>query len=325
MPQTYDFTRPNFNFPPPGGQPASNRQWATGKTAWDPQNIYSAPNQISTGWGQQVPGQTPIAFNPNTPSTGWATETPAAHPVQNGAGPVGYMGGAAPSFGINPMTGQPMTAPAIDYTKQAIEWTQQPPAPTWNPPATQPGLAPEAFNTQYGTLENLQPYMNPYLDQIIERGNNAIQSSAAARGLLGSSATLNNIGDWTAQAQQRAYSDARDAFNYDRTYMTDVFRDNRNNGQDQSWKINSWNYGIFGDEKTDYDQRMKDWYNQTNGITQTGINATNNTGDLYAALGQALAGLYGEQGNVQAGGIMGGSAANRGLIGNILGMFFGGG
>jgi hypothetical protein len=107
--------------------------------------------------------------------------------------------------------------------------------------------------------------------------------------------------------------------------MTDNYRDTRNNNQGERWKTDAWNYGMFQDEKTDYDTRMKDWYNQMNGITQTGIGATDKTGALYAALGDALSGLYGEQGNTSASGIMGGSNANRGLIGNILGMFLGGG
>lgn len=298
----------------PAQQTPVNRNWATGQTAWDPKGLFGTSQQ--TGVTQQ-PAQTWNMTMGAGPTAGMMQDpTPGNTDVAS----------AMPNPWAMSNTFQDKPAQSQDVASAMPDpWTNNQPAPQWNEPAYVQQQDPGAFNTQYGTFDNLQAYMNPFLDQTIERGNQAIQSSAAARGLLGSSATLNNIGDWTAQAQQRAFTDARDAFNFDRGYMTDNYRDNRNNNQGEYWKTNAWNYGLFGDEKADYDTRMKDWYNQMNGITQTGIGATDKTGALYAALGDALSGLYGEQGNTSASGIMGGSNANRGLIGNILGMFLGGG
>lgn len=308
------------NLPAWGQQPGA-QYFGAGKTA---------PGSVGNNWagvaamGPENRPQDPIIqFNSKPIETGWATTTPAATPVQGPADPMGYMGGGAPSYGINPMTGQPMTSPVIDYTKQALEWTQQNPAPTWNDPAYAGGYDPGAFQTQYATLENLQPYMNPYLDDIIASGNKAIESSAAAKGLLGSTRTLGEIGDWTTRAKQQAYTDALGAFTGDRNYMTDAYRDSRDFGYKNYGDTNAWNYGLFKDEKADYDQRMKDWYNQLNGITQTGIDATGNSGNIMMNLAQAIAGLYGEGGNAQAAGIMNQSAQNRGLLGSIFGMLLG--
>ena len=307
---------------PTGTTPPVNRNWSTGQTAWDPKGLFGTNQQTgmtsnpNPTWNFQTRANPTAGMVADPGNTDVASSMPNSWNMPNtyqdtGAGNTNV---ATPT----PMAQMPAT------TMNGMTMGGGSPAPTWNNPAYSAGYDPGAFTTQYGTYENLQPYMNPFLDQIINRGNNAIQSSAAARGLLQSSGTINDIGDWTAQAQGQAFNDARNAFNNDRNYMTDAYFGNYDRGYRNYRDTDKWNYGLFQDEKSDYDTRMRDWYNQINGITQTGIDATDKSGALYAALGQALAGLYGEQGNTSAAGLMGGSAANRGLVGNILGMFFGG-
>lgn len=198
-----------------------------------------------------------------------------------------------------------------------------PPPQAQTPPLT--GPAPGAFETQYATMDNLQPYMNPYLDQIIGRGNRAIESSAAARGLLGSSATINDIGDWTAQATANEYQNAANRFGLDRGYMTDQYWKNTLNNQDQYWKTNAWNYGMFTDERNDWQNRMNGWQQGMGGLVNTGYGATNNMVDFYSNLGNAMAMLYGNRGDVGAAQAMGQGNNNSGLLAGFMNLlpFFG--
>lgn len=113
--------------------------------------------------------------------------------------------------------------------------------------------APQPFQRQAATAENIQAFANPFLDQIIAKGNSAIENSAAGRGLLGSSATLNKVGDWSATAAQNGFNDAygkfqdaqnqgmmdyqdqrnfgRNAFEGDRAFGQNAFQDARNFGR----------------------------------------------------------------------------------------------
>lgn len=202
-----------------------------------------------------------------------------------------------------------------------------PPPPAMNTPNYDPGYQAGAFNTQYGTLGNIQDYMNPYLDQIIERGNKNILASASARGLLGSTGTENRLGEWATQAQADAYNDAWNRFNTDRGYMTDTYFGNEDRNYRNYRDTNAWNYGLFTDERNDWNARMADWANQMQGIADTGMNATNTSADVWANYFNALAGLYGEQGDVAAARAMQQGNNNSGLLGGLISLLgqFGGG
>lgn len=164
------------------------------------------------------------------------------------------------------------------------------------PPTTQGN----SFNTQYGTMDNLAPYMNPFLDSIIARGNRAIESSAAARHHLGSTGVNNQIGDWTGQAQANAFNDARNAFNADRGYMTDAYRDNRNFDYGAYQDANKWNYGLYRDQVNDYNNLMNGYQGQISGLSNTGYNAANQAGQLTQDQASALASLGLSQAQIQA-------------------------
>lgn len=312
--------QPAQTFGQPVSQPAqpnygSNTNWASGVKAWDPKNTFSAPNptpgMTATGpktWNMTMgAGPTPGMTADPMPDTQVSTAAPYA-------GGFTYMDHGPQNQNVaTPMANPYMPAP------------QQ---PVYQPPAPSQGYNPAAFNTQYGTLENLQPYMNPFLDQIIAKGNKAIESSAAARGGLLSSRTGQEIGDWTTGAQSQAYNDARSAFNTDRNYMTGVYQDGRNFDYKNFRDTDNFGFDVF--KYGDAAQRglLNDYYTQNNGLVNTGVNASNNAGNIQAAFMDAIAKLHGEQGNVNAQGAVNGANNNSGalnLLTGLLPMLFGGG
>jgi hypothetical protein len=240
----------------------------------------------------------------NTPAMG-SSYTPAQPNAQTN--PPMVAGGGLIGGGNTPATGSSYTPPP-------------PPMPEMGQPNYGPGYQPGAFQTQYGTLGNIQDYMNPYLDQIIEKGNKNILASASARGLLGSTGTENQLGEWATQAQADAYNDAWGRFNTDRGYMTDVYRDGRNFDYGNFRDTDIWNYGLFTDERNDWNTRMGDWYNAMNGISNTGMNATGDAAGVYGDVFKALAQLYGNRGDVGAMQAMQDGNNNNGLISDFLGL-----
>lgn len=278
-------------------------------------------------------------------SLGAATQVGQAN-QQAGAGAMNTASNAA-AYRANPMPAQSPQGGAF-----------QAPYNTWE--NSKAYANPYAFNFptggmmgQQATMDNIKPYLNPYLDQIIANGTNAISHSGAGKGLFGSTGNMNDIGTWATNASSQAYNDAasrfaqdrgfmadqawnqygagvnagQDALNRaagDRGYMTDQYWNNRNADTADYWKTYdaNWDQYKYGDAQ--YQGLLGDYYNQNKDITGMEQGGANSTGALYAALGNALAGLYGDSGNAAAAGGIAGSNANRGLIGNILGMFLGG-
>lgn len=276
-----------------------------GQYAWDGSTAFNMNGQSNTQ-PHSAPASSQTQFQMRANPTASSTYTPAPSAAQfqmqaNPAASSQYTPAAPMSAGAqaSAAVGGPATS---HYTPPAGYNGAATPAPSPTPDNSQfqQGFNPQGLNTQYGTLDNLQPYMNPFLDQIISKGNNAIQNSAAARGLLGSSGTLNNIGDWTTSAQQGAYQDARNAFNGDRQYMTNNYWDNRTANTNDLNNANTWNYGLFKDQLNNYQGNLNDYYTQNNAINSQGQQGANNSGTIYGNLGDALAQLYGDMGNVQA-------------------------
>lgn len=290
------------------------------------QNYFNTPASGGWGWNASSPGnlqQSPMpatgmsAFQPATQS---GTYLQAPGPAMGSSfepAPVDTsMDVATPMPGfdnrqINTVTGDAFIggAPVGNVNPPNVDVLT--PQPEFNAPATQPGFNVPGFQAQYGTLGNIQDYMNPYLDSIIDRGNRNILASASARGLLGSSGTGNELGDWAARAQADAYEQAFNKFAADRGYMTDTYRDSRDFDYRNFRDTNAWNYGLYGDEWADWNQRMKDWYAANSGLVNTGIGAAGTAGDIQGDLGWALAMLYGNRGDVGAN-----SAINQGGINN---------
>ena len=269
--------------------------WATGKTAWDPKGLFGS---------NPTPGMT-----------------------QDAAPTYNYSMRANPTASY---TADPISQNTQVATAMPNAWAQSPNYIDKGPQNTNvstpmPGMdsastGSNGFNTQYATLDNIKPYMTPYLDQIIKNGTNAIEHSAAGRGLFGSSGNVNDIGDWAANQTYRAQNDAFDRFAADRGYMTDNYWKNTQNSQDQYWKNYGANWDQYKYGNADYLQRMMDAYNQNQGVVNAEQAGANKQGDIYSLLGNALAGIYGDQGNAAAAGGIAGSQAQRGMLGNLLGL-----
>lgn len=220
-----------------------------------------------------------------------------------------------------------------------------------------PGGNTGSFNTQYATTNNLNPYMSgwggsPYQYQgpgefrpesdpgfefAKQQAINAIQNSASARGMLGSTGTMNDIVDringlsWQhvndafgRYANQRdfgrdTYRDdrnfyagdvgqARDSFFGDRNYMTDVFRDNRN-----------FNYGGYRDQVGDFNQRLQNWFNQNQGLVDTQSRASGAGAALPLGYAQTLADLFSGRGDARSAGRIGRYNSQAGFANSLLG------
>jgi hypothetical protein len=297
-------TRPNITAPKPtmGGSttPTIGGSWGGtlyNPTASTPQVSYNT-SRSNFNW----PGANTAFGQPTAP-------TPVQAPSQVSSSPVYTR--SMPSQGMD----------SIDYSGSTLNYTMPGPAqgmdsvdfnsPTPSAPQAQP-QQPQGFQTQYGTRENVEAYMNPYLDQIIDRGNRAIQSSAAARGLLGSSATLNNIGDWTAQATANEYGNAWGRFTGDRDYMTDNY-----------WKTNGFNWDQYTYGNNSWNDSLGSLYDQMKGISDTGFNAGANAGTIQSNLGTALANLYGNRGDVGAMQAIQGGNNNSGLLSGLMSLLGG--
>lgn len=293
-----------------------------------------------------IPGMTPtkspiytqpanIGFNPLTGSAGGAQADGlmgAPKPNYNfqmQAGPTpGMTASAAPKtqFQIAPNPTSSSTYTPAGATQFQVNPNPTPsstyaPAGDTAPAAPNPSTpANGGLNTQYATLDNLQPYMNPYLDQIINKGNHAIENSAAARGGLLSSRTPQDIGDWTTGATSQAYNDARTAFNSDRNYMTDQFNNQRNFDYNNYKDTNAQNWDVFKYGDASQKGQLSDYYNQMNGITNTGLNASANSGNIQSNLMNALAQLYGNRGDVNAQGAINNGNNNGGLMSSLIGL-----
>jgi hypothetical protein len=304
-------------------------------------NYFDTPNSGSWGWNAGNPvnmQRTPM------PSTGMSAFEPASTSggmVRNPAPATGVssvdFGGsqdvmtALPGFGgartMNTQTGDAFMGGTQVASGPGLQNQNfETPMPQFNQPGPTPGFTAPGFQTQYGTLGNIQDYMTPYLDQIISRGNKNIMANASARGLLGSTGTEDRLGEWGAQAQSEALNDAFNRFAADRGYMTDVYKDSRNFDYGNYRDTNAWDYGLYSDERKDWNQRMADWYKQMGGIVDTGAGAAGNAADIQTDLGRALAILYGNRGDVGANQAANAGAANAGGIDALLGLLsmFGG-
>lgn len=178
---------------------------------------------------------------------------------------------------------------------------------------------PAGFNTQYATWDNIQPYMNPYLDNIIAKGNNAIQGSAANRGLLGSSGTFNNIGDWTAGATQKAYQDATTNFNNDRDYMTgNYWKTDAANRSDYQYE-NNFRSGLYQDQFNAYNNMMSGNSNQQQFLSKYGPEAAGEISRIAQATGASEAEIYNMMGLITGQQQANQGSNNQGLLSGISG------
>lgn len=154
------------------------------------------------------------------------------------------------------------------------------------PPVKQPTDIP------YATYKNIQDYRDPLTDKLIASGSRAIQGSAASRGMLKSSGTIEDIGDWAVGAESNAQQQAMSAFIADRTGMYDIFKDQRDFDYNNYKYQNDLSLGLYSAEKDDYQKQLSDWYSQMLGLSKTGENAANNASDLTTGSATAMANLF---------------------------------
>lgn len=105
---------------------------------------------------------------------------------------------------------------------------------------------------QAATAENVNMYMDPGYKFRLDQGMNAIQSSAAAKGLLGSSATMKGIQDYAQGLASQEFGNAYNRFQNtqnqqqgdfeaDRAFGQGNFQDARNFGYGMNRDQNAWN------------------------------------------------------------------------------------
>lgn len=121
-----------------------------------------------------------------------------------------------------------------------------------------------------------------------------------------------------------ATQNAQGQFNTDRNYMTDQYWNNRNADTAQNQYNNNFNWDQYKYANADFQGKLSDYYNQNKDITNTQSGAANNAGDVYSQIAKALAGVYGDSGNVAAQGGIAANGANNNFIAKLAALFGGG-
>jgi hypothetical protein len=114
-----------------------------------------------------------------------------------------------------------------------------------NPNAALPPMPQAQTNpmmSQNITMDSISPYMNPFMDQIIASGTNAIAHSGAGQGLFGSSGNINDIGTWATNAKAQGINDAVGRMLSDRGYFTDQYWNGRDADTQDYW--NKYNANV---------------------------------------------------------------------------------
>lgn len=120
-----------------------------------------------------------------------------------------------------------------------------------------------------------------------------------------------NNGMWAMQ-------NAQGQFNNDRNYMTNNYWDNRNADTADNHYNNNFNWDQYKYGNADFQGKLGDYYNGNQAIDNTGLMGVNSSGQLTSNYADALAQLYGQQGNTSAAQIQGMGNQNQGMISNIL-------
>lgn len=204
--------------------------------------------------------------------------------------------------GINGQAMQSANAGAMASASKTMADMYGAPALQQNPqPAPQgPAYDPMATNIPFATWDNLQPYFNPMYQFLLDSGTNAIQNSAAARGMLHSSGTINDIGDWAAKAGSQAYDSAVQNFMNDRMGVYNIGSDLRNFDWENYKYQNQQGLDAYNANKSDYQTQLSDFYKQLLGLSEVGQTAANNAGKISGDSATAMANLFMAMAQMQA-------------------------
>lgn len=286
------------------------------------------PPKTSTGWDWN--GSNPLGNNFNPYANAPGGKAPATTMVR-AAGPA--MGESfepyvdptkyVASGNLAPETPMVQETPYVDPTKYVATGNVAPPIPVDDAPVAPFQPVPyeppkQPTDIPYATFENLLGYFNPYYQFLMDEGSRQIQNSAAARGRLGSSSTINDIGNWAGNAGAQAYEGALNAFMGDRTGMYDIFKDSRDFDWNRYQYENNLSYGMYSAEKGDWDAKLKDFYDMMVGLSNVGANAAGNASDLASGSSTALANLFMAMAQMNA---MGGVAQGQ-QQGNFMSSLF---
>jgi hypothetical protein len=197
------------------------------------------------------------------------------------------------------------------------------------PPFTPPGQQAQAnpILSQPITMDSIAPYMNPFVDSIINSGVNAIAHSGASNGLFGSTGNINDIGTFATNARAQAVNDAVGRMLQDRGYFSDQAWQNYNANTNAADKAmanfqadrnfisnradTAWNQGMqekmndqdmykyltntsmdnYWKQINDYNTRMSSKESRDANMASVGPNSAQNAVNLSTSQGQALANL----------------------------------
>lgn len=170
------------------------------------------------------------------------------------------------------------------------------------------------------------PNQDPGAAYRMQQGQQAVQTGAAAQGTGLSGSTLKQLQKMGQEMGSQEYGAAYNRFNQDRQAGLQGYQQNMNRAND-----------IWGQQKDLYtmgNQQQMQRYGQAQNLGNYGQTAAQNMSNLASDYGSNLAGLYGTQGQIKAGGRVAaansinqgiGGAANTGMDALTLQGLMGGG
>ena len=158
---------------------------------------------------------------------------------------------------------------------------------------TLPGYEnPAATTIPYATWENLQPYFNPMYQMLLDSGSRQINSTAASAGMLGSSGTFEDVGDWAVRAGGQAYDSAVQNFMADRAGVYGIGSDLREFDWRNYTYQNQLGMNLYNAEREDYQSQLKDFYSMMLGLSGVGQDAAKTASGLTTDSATAMANLF---------------------------------
>lgn len=175
------------------------------------------------------------------------------------------------------------------------------------------GARPESFKPSEFNFQ-----ITPELQQRIDAARNSVQTSAAAKGLLGSSGALKAIQQGSADIAQQGINEA-----FNRHMQTQGLAQSANlTDQNLYTTDRGFQYGKYGDDVNRNIDALTRKYNALSGMTNMGQAAANNLSNLSTQRGSALAGEGSNLAEIQANLAMGranATSAKNNAVGQAYG------
>lgn len=181
-------------------------------------------------------------------------------------------------------------------------------------PTYQPGEIPGPY-----VAPEFRYQEDPGMAYRMQQGQRAIETGAAGAGAGLSGATMKALAKYGQDLGSQEYGNAFDRYMRQRGAGLGEYQTNLGRAQD----IRNTGWGAAKDIYGMGAEQQMNKYNRAAGLTSLGEAAAGRLGIMATGLGENLANIYGQRGNVQAAGTMGmGQAAGNALsgIGQGLGM-----